>query len=100
MRWDGRALLIHRRILHMSPVPVMASQGRGVEEGAGAAGMSRGVGGGQGRRASTGGLEYFRGTNFIYIMGIILLAKSKLEGESERVRSCPPPPILPAPSQE
>lgn len=78
----------------MSPVPAMASQGRGgggVEEGAGAAGMSRGVGGGQGRRASTGGLEYFRGTNFIYIMGIILLAKSKLEGESERE-------VLPSPS--
>lgn len=66
-----------------------------MEEGAGAAGMSRGVGGGQGRRASTGGLEYFRGTNFIYIMGIILLAKSKLEGESE----CEvlPPPQSPPP---
>lgn len=65
----------------------------------GAAGMSRGVGGGHGRRASTGGFEYFRGTNFIYIMGIILLAKSKLEGESER-EVLPPPLILPAPSQE
>lgn len=47
MWWrDGRALLIHRHILHMSPVPAMASQG--LEAAVGGRGGGGGVGGGQG----------------------------------------------------
>lgn len=83
----------------MSPVPAMASRGMA----AGVGGRGRSVGGGQrlddgeGRRAATGGLKYFRGTSFIYIMGIILVAKSKWkEGECEDPPSIPthhPPTI-------
>lgn len=71
----------------------VARPGDGVP-GEGGGGGGRGCGGSGDesrcwRRAGPACLEYFRGTNFIYIMGIILLAKSKLEGESERE---PPPP--------